>query len=107
VHEPHTLILDEPTAGLDLAGSFAYLERIRELARAGVSIVLVTHHLNEIPPEIRRVILLCEGRVAADGEKGQVLCAAVLAPAYGVALRVTEVGGYFFALPDHRGRAKT
>jgi iron complex transport system ATP-binding protein len=107
VHEPHTLVLDEPTAGLDLAGSFAYLEHIRELARAGVSIVLVTHHLNEIPPEIRRVILLCDGRVAADGEKGQVLCAAVLAPAYGVALRVTQAGGYFFAVPDPQVRAKT
>jgi iron complex transport system ATP-binding protein len=107
VHEPHTLILDEPTAGLDLAGSFEYLGRIGKLARAGVNIVLVTHHLNEIPPEIRRVILLCDGRVAADGDKGDVLRAAVLAPAYGVPLRVTEVGGYFFALPAGNKRAKT
>jgi iron complex transport system ATP-binding protein len=69
--------------------------------------VLVTHHLNEIPPEIRRVILLCDGRVAADGAKRQVLRAAVLAPAYGVGLRVTEVGGYFFASPGGPERAKT
>ena len=107
VHEPHTLILDEPTAGLDLAGSFAYLERIRTLARSGTSIVLVTHHLNEIPPEIRRVIVLCDGRVAADGDKSRVLRAEVLAPAYGVPLRVTEVAGYFFASPDGPERAET
>ena len=62
VHEPDTLILDEPTAGLDFAASFDYLERIRSLSATGCNIVIVTHHLNEIPPEVERVIVLRQGR---------------------------------------------
>ena len=68
VHGPDTLILDEPTTGLDFAASFDYLDRIRALARGGRNIVIVTHHLNEIPPEVERVILLDSGEVIADGE---------------------------------------
>ena len=52
VHDPAILILDEPTAGLDLTASFDYLTRIRSLAKTGRNIVMVTHHLNEIPPEV-------------------------------------------------------
>ena len=99
VHEPRTLILDEPTAGLDLAGSFAYLAGIRELAQDGCSIVLVTHHLNEIPPEVERVILLDKGRIVADGGKAAVLQPAVLEPVYGVDMRVAEVDGYYLPYP--------
>ena len=62
VHEPDILILDEPTAGLDLAASFDYLDRIRHLATRGHNILLVTHHLNEIPPEVECVIVLQNGR---------------------------------------------
>jgi iron complex transport system ATP-binding protein len=100
VHDPHTLILDEPTAGLDLEGSFDYLARVAALARAGCSIVLVTHHLNEIPPELDRVVLLDRGRVAADGDKASVLRPEVLSPVYGVPLRIAEVDGYFLAYPE-------
>jgi iron complex transport system ATP-binding protein len=99
VHEPRTLILDEPTAGLDLAGSFDYFARIRELTQSGCSIVLVTHHLNDIPPEVERVILLDKGRIAADGTKDEVLRPAVLEPVYGTGLRVAEVDGYYLAYP--------
>ena len=99
VHDPATLILDEPTSGLDFAASFDYLARIRELARAGRNIVIVTHHLNEIPPEVDRVILLQEGRVAADGSKAQVLTSAQLSDVYETPIRVTEVDGYYLAYP--------
>ena len=73
VHDPDTLILDEPTAGLDLSAGFDYLARLRALARQGKNIVLVTHMLNEIPPDIDRVILLKAGEVVADGPKAGVL----------------------------------
>ena len=99
VHNPQTLILDEPTAGLDLAASFDYLARIRQLASAGRNIVLVTHHLNEIPPEVERVILLSEGRVAADGDKASVLTAETLSQVYRTPIRVREIDGYFLAYP--------
>jgi len=99
VHKPSTLILDEPTAGLDLAASFDYLSRIRQLAASGRNIVLVTHTLNEIPPEVDRVVLLCEGRVVADGSKATVLTADTLSDVYATAIRIREIDGYFLAYP--------
>ena len=99
VHEPITLILDEPTSGLDFAASFEYLEKIRQLAQGGRNIVIVTHYLNEIPPEVDRIILLQEGRIAADGRKSEVLTSAQLSDVYRTPIRVTEVDGYYLAYP--------
>lgn len=99
VHDPQTLILDEPTAGLDLAASFDYLARIRELSASGHNIVLVTHHLNEIPPEVERIILLRSGRVVADGPTREVLDEAILSSVYDTPIRVTEIDGYYLAYP--------
>jgi iron complex transport system ATP-binding protein len=105
VHKPATLILDEPTSGLDFAASFDYLERVQKLAAAGHNIVIVTHHLNEIPPEIDRIILLRDGRIAADGHKNEVLTEELLTDVYGVPVRVAEIDGYYLAYPG--GSSKT
>jgi len=102
VHKPMTLILDEPTTGLDLAASFDYLGRIRTLANKGHNIVLVTHHLNEIPPEVERVVLLAEGRVVADGDKASVLTEKTLSDVYQTPIRVIEVDSFFLAYPASR-----
>jgi iron complex transport system ATP-binding protein len=99
VHEPDTLILDEPTAGLDLSASFDYLARIRKLVAAGRSIVLVTHLLNEIPPEVERIILIRAGTIIADGAKEEVLTVDNLQKAYGTRLRLTRVDDYWLAYP--------
>lgn len=99
VHKPRTLILDEPTAGLDFAASFDYLQRIQQLSAAGRNIIIVTHHLNEIPPEIDRVVLLQDGRIAADGRKKDVLTEAMLSEVYEIPIRVTEIDGYYLAYP--------
>ena len=99
VHEPRTLILDEPFAGLDMAASFDYLQRIRQMIRAGRSILLVTHHLNEIPPEIDRVVLLSDGRTIADGPRSAVLTVDNLTETYGTPLRLHQQDGYYFAYP--------
>ena len=99
VHNPHTLILDEPTAGLDLAASFDYVRRIRKLAQAGKNIVLVTHLLNEIPPDIERVILLRKGVVVADGAKQSVLTEENLRVTYDTDINVAKVDGYYLAYP--------
>ncbi len=104
VHEPHTLILDEPTAGLDFAASFDYLQRIRGLSAAGRNIVIVTHHLNEIPPEVSRVVLLRGGRVAADGAKTEVLTDDRLSDVYGVPVRVAAIDGYYLAYPGENAK---
>ena len=99
VHEPDTLILDEPTAGLDLTASFDYLARIRKLVTEGRTIVLVTHLLNEIPPEIGRVILIRSGMIIADGAKADVLTVGNLQKAYGTRMRVSRVDDYWLAYP--------
>ena len=99
VHDPDTLILDEPTAGLDLTASFDLLKRIRGLIEAGKSIVLVTHQLNEIPPDIRRIILVRNGEIVADGDKPEVLTEDNLQRAYRTQIRISEVNGYYLASP--------
>jgi iron complex transport system ATP-binding protein len=99
VHDPDTLILDEPTAGLDMTASFDYLARIRELARRGRSLVLVTHHLDEIPPEIDRIIVLKGGRIVADGPKASVLTEELLSEVYETKIRLVEVEGHYLACP--------
>ena len=102
VHEPDTLILDEPTAGLDFAASFDYLTRLRELASNGRNLIIVTHHLNEIPPDVDRVVLLQQGRIAADGSKAEALTGARLSEVYETEIRVAEIDGYYLAYPGQK-----
>lgn len=106
VHDPSTLVFDEPTEGLDLAAGFDYLSRIRALSRAGRNLLLVTHHLSELPPEIDRVILLAAGRVVADGPKADVLEAGLLSEVYATPVRVREVDGYYLAYPGDDSPSK-
>ncbi len=101
VHEPATLILDEPAAGLDLAACFDYMARIRRLIAEGRSIVLVTHHLNEIPPDINRVVLICKGTIIADGPKEKVLTTENLVATFNTPLNLQLVDGYYFAYPGN------
>jgi iron complex transport system ATP-binding protein len=69
VHEPHTLVFDEPTTGLDVQACFQYMEIIRNFIREGGTVILVTHHVHEIPFEVERVVLLKDGRIMKDGFK--------------------------------------
>lgn len=95
VHNPRALVLDEPTRGLDLVARHEFMERVRRLAQQGVTILLVTHHADEIIPEIGRVILLRQGRVAFDGAKSSVLTAARLSQVFDTSLVVEQASGYF------------
>ena len=99
VHGPDTLVLDEPTTGLDFAASFDYLRRIRALATKGCNVVIATHHLNEIPPEVDRIILLREGGVVADGPKADVLRSEILSEVFEVPVQIREIDGYFLSYP--------
>ncbi len=99
VHDPDTLILDEPTAGLDLTASFDYLARVRDLVVKGKNIVVVTHLLNEIPPDIERIVLLREGSIVADGPKEAVLTEENLLTTYGTPIKLARVDGYYPAYP--------
>jgi ABC-type molybdenum transport system ATPase subunit/photorepair protein PhrA len=78
-----------------LSGFFSLREIVRKIAQAGTTIVLVTHHLPDIIPEIERVIMLDGGRLAQDGPKGDVLTSATLSKLFGLPLELVERDGYF------------
>jgi iron complex transport system ATP-binding protein len=95
VHDPKALVLDEPTNSLDVRATFELRDIIRKIALAGTTIVLVTHHLADIIPEIDRVILLQDGRIARDGKKKEVLTSASLSGLFGVPVEVAERNGFY------------
>ena len=96
VHEPRTLLFDEPSNALDIGAKMQLRETMRELARSGLGILLVTHHVSEIIPEIVRVVLLREGRVAGDGPKEELLSAERLSTLFGAQVQLARRDGYFF-----------
>lgn len=99
IHDPQALILDEPTTGLDLQATIHYLQLIRKLIRQGKTLVLVTHHLHEIPPEIGRVVLLKQGYIVGDGPKQEMLNSSRLSDLYDVPVRILEESGWYQAVP--------
>jgi iron complex transport system ATP-binding protein len=96
---PRALVLDEPTTGLDLVARHDFMERVRQIARTGTTVILITHHIEEIIPEIGRVILLRNGRVVQDGPKPAALTPSSLGSLFGIPVVVDEVGGYHYARP--------
>ena len=99
VHEPEMLIFDEPTTSLDLPGAWDLIEVVRALMRNGTGVMLVTHDVREIPPEIDRVVLMKKGRILADGRKRRVLTAEQLGACYGVEVRVSWKDGFCAVRP--------
>jgi iron complex transport system ATP-binding protein len=95
VHDPHTLLFDEPCNALDIGAQMQLRETMRQLAQSGLAILLVTHHVSEIIPEIERVVLLREGRVVADGPKDKILSGARLSELFGVPVQLSRHDGYF------------
>jgi iron complex transport system ATP-binding protein len=97
IHSPETLLLDEPTTSLDLAALHEVRSHLRALAAAGVGLLLVTHHLDDIIPEIERVVLLKDGAVLADGPKAAVLTSERLSAMFSVPVEVVQRAGFFHA----------
>ena len=98
VSHPRALLLDEPTTGLDLLARQRFLESLRALARGGTTLLLVTHHIEEVMPEIERVILLKEGRVFLDGPKPEVLQTQHLSALYDAPIHIQQdAAGYYSA----------
>src|SRR5271165_4888863 len=95
VHDPLALLLDEPSNSLDLYATLELRALLRKLARSGIGILIVTHHLPDIIPEICRVILLKDGRVFADGVKTDLLTAERLAELFGVPVELGKRDGYY------------
>ena len=104
VHLPEVLILDEPTAGLDLAGRervLATVERLRS-EHPALTVVMVTHHVEELSPRTSQVLLLSEGRVAASGGPRQVITPEVLSRVFGCKVFVQRRSGRWWleVLPE-------
>lgn len=99
IHNPKTVIFDEPTNSLDLQGCFQVLNDMRQLAAEGTSVIIATHHLHEIIPDIHRVVFIRDGKVVADGPKEELLTAERVSALYDTAVQMVKQDGYYQALP--------
>jgi iron complex transport system ATP-binding protein len=97
VHDPDILVLDEPANSLDLKSHHQFREITRKIAASGKSIILVTHNLEDIIPEIRRVILIKDGKIFADGNKEEILNDNNLSKLFGIPIKVSEIDNYYHA----------
>jgi iron complex transport system ATP-binding protein len=95
VHKPGALLLDEPCNSLDLSAQQSVRHTMRALANSGTAIILVTHELADIVPEIGRVVLMDRGRVVADGRKEDILQVERLAALFGVSVEMTRRDGHY------------
>ena len=100
VHQPQALLLDEPCAGLDPATRRRFLDTLRGLAITGTTLIMVTHHVEEILPEIDHAILLADGRVLAEGAKAEMITDDRLSALFGMATQVTRRGDWYAAHLD-------
>ena len=120
VTSPKALILDEPTTGLDLVARHDFMEQVRRIARPSAgpgsserdegrevtTLILITHHIDEIVPEIDRVVLLREGRIAAAGPKRSVLTSDALGDLFSAPIALEESDGYYYARPGGSSKVK-
>jgi iron complex transport system ATP-binding protein len=97
--DPELLLLDEPAAGLDLGGREELMARLTDLAADpdAPALVLVTHHVEEIPVGFSHCMLLSEGQVVAAGLLPDVLTAENLSAAFGQSIAVDLIDGRYFA----------
>lgn len=95
VHNPRALLFDEPCNSLDLAAQHTVRQAMRTLANSGIGIILVTHELPDIVPEIQRVVLMSRGRIVADGPKNEILQVERLSELFGVKVELGRRDGYY------------
>jgi iron complex transport system ATP-binding protein len=95
VHGPLALLLDEPSNSLDLRAALELRDVLRKLAKAGTGILMVTHHLPDVLPEIDRVIFLRKGRVFGDGSKSALLTTERLSELFELPVEVAQRDGHY------------
>jgi iron complex transport system ATP-binding protein len=94
VHKPRALLFDEPCNSLDILAQRSLRETMRSLAHSGIGIILVTHELPDIVPEIERVVLMSNGRIVADGRKEEILQTKNLGKLFGLKVELGRREGY-------------
>ena len=95
VHRPRALLFDEPSNSLDLLAQQKLRHTMSALANSGTAIILVTHELSDIVPEIQRVVLMSQGRVVADGPKEEILKVERLDALFGVRVEMARRSGHY------------
>jgi iron complex transport system ATP-binding protein len=95
VHDPRALILDEPSIALDLSAQHELRLILRKLAKSGIGIVMVTHYLSDLIPEIARVVLMNRGRIVADGPTQEMLMEWRLSELFGRPVELSVRDGYY------------
>ncbi len=96
-HRPRALLLDEPCAGLDPAARHHFLDMLRGVARGGTALLLITHHIEEILPEIDRIVMLRGGRLVRDGAKADLLTDEALSALFDLPIAVRRRGDWYHA----------
>ena len=96
VNDPLTMLLDEPTSSLDPQAARNVRLTLSKIASKGKSIVMITHNLSDIIPEIGRVVFIRNGRVIQDGEKSRILTSESLSALFGTKLEVVRRDGYYY-----------
>jgi iron complex transport system ATP-binding protein len=107
IHKPQVLVLDEPSNGLDLKSKHELLESLRTLAHCGTTLLLVTHQIETIIPEISRCILLSRGKVFGDGPIDELLQDDPLSNLFNTPLKVYKISGYHQVLPAEGKSSET
>ena len=98
VHDPKALILDEPGNSLDLHALYKFSNILRKIAKSSISIILVTHNISDIIPEIGRVILMKDGKFCKQGTKASILTDHNISELFGACVEIKRKGGYYYAL---------
>jgi iron complex transport system ATP-binding protein len=97
VHDPQALVLDEPANSLDLKAMHGFRETVRKIADSGKNVILITHNLQDVIPEISRIILIKDGKVFMDGKKEEILTDENLSELFSLPVQVIEKNGYYQA----------
>ncbi len=95
VHNPSALVLDEPTTSLDFTAVAEVQRVIRKLSRSGKNMIVVSHNLHDIIPEISRVILLRAGEIVMDGPKQEILTSQNLSRLFAMPIKIAQEKGYY------------
>lgn len=97
VSDPAALILDEPTNSLDFSALYTFRRTLRTIAQSGTGIILVTHNLHDIIPEIDRVVMMKNGQICGDGKKAEMLVDEKVSRLFSVPVQVKEETGWYYA----------
>lgn len=95
INGPALLIFDEPTSGLDPEGAWNMRQSLSALAKAGHTILVITHNVSDIMPEFERVVMLQDAHIVADGPKEEVLTTQKLRHLFGVPITLVETDGRY------------